>query len=124
FPMHILGVAGLRRRIPDITATAYEAPLLGLNQFISVSAICLGLVQIIFLSNFLYSLFWGKKADDNPWNSNTLEWSAATPPPHGNFEQIPNVYRWPYEYGEYKDHGVDHIPQWQKLENAPPPAGH
>ncbi len=124
FPMHILGVAGLRRRIPDITATAYEAPLLGLNQFISVSAICLGLVQIIFLLNFLLSLFWGKKVDDNPWNSNSLEWSAATPPPHGNFGEIPTVYRWPYEYGEYKEQGTDHIPQWVKLDKPLPPSDH
>src|SRR5688572_20883904 len=60
FPMHILGIAGLRRRIPDITATHLEAPLLGMNQFISLSAFALGLVQLIFVANFFYSLFRGK----------------------------------------------------------------
>jgi len=116
FPMHLLGVAGLRRRIPDITATAYEAPLLGLNQFISVSAICMGLVQIIFLFNFMLSVFWGKRAERNPWNSNTLEWNTPSPPGHGNFETPPVVYRWPYDYGEYKD--GDHLRQWDKGDGA------
>src|SRR5262245_33189448 len=51
FPMHILGVAGLRRRIPDITATAFEAPLLDLNRFISISAFVLGAVQMLFIIN-------------------------------------------------------------------------
>ena len=48
--------------------------------------------------NFLCSLFCGKKAGRNPWHSNTLEWTAPSPPPHGNFETIPIVYRGPYEY--------------------------
>jgi cytochrome c oxidase subunit 1 len=110
FPMHILGVAGLRRRIADITATHLEAPLLGMNQFMSVSALILGAFQLIFVVNFFYSWFRGKKADRNPWKSNTLEWAAPSPPPHGNFETTPIVYRGPYEYGEFAD-GVDHLPQ-------------
>jgi cytochrome c oxidase subunit 1 len=44
-------------------------------------------------------MFRGKKAENNPWNANTLEWLAASPPPHGNFETLPTVYRGPYEYG-------------------------
>jgi cytochrome c oxidase subunit 1 len=110
FPMHILGVAGLRRRIADITASHLEAPLLGLNQFMSISALILGAVQLIFIVNFFNSWFRGKKADRNPWQSNTLEWSAPSPPPHGNFEEVPIVYRGPYEYGDFAD-GVDHLPQ-------------
>jgi cytochrome c oxidase subunit 1 len=128
FPMHILGVAGLRRRIPDITATAFERPLLPLNQFITISALCLGVVQIIFVVNFLVSLFRGKICDDtaegrNPWGSNTLEWSAPSPPPHGNFETVPVVYRGPYEYVETPEHG-DHLPQFLKVEGPVPTAGH
>src|SRR5204862_5150705 len=71
FPMHILGVAGLRRRIPHITATPREAAMLPLNQFITISALILGAIQIIFVINFFYSLFRGKPAGRNPWNSNT-----------------------------------------------------
>jgi len=123
FPMHILGVAGLRRRIADITATAFEKPLLPLNQFITISAIILGLVQIIFVVNFLVSLFRGKVCGRNPWNSNTLEWSAPSPPPHGNFETIPIVYRGPYEYVETPEHG-DHLPQTLKVEGPVPVAAH
>jgi cytochrome c oxidase subunit 1 len=123
FPMHILGVAGLRRRIPDITATAFEKPLLPLNQFITVSALILGLVQIIFVVNFLVSLFRGKICDRNPWASNTLEWAAPSPPPHGNFESIPVTYRGPYEYVETPEHG-DHLPQFLKVEGPVPTAGH
>src|SRR5205809_903672 len=60
FPMHILGTAGMRRRIPDLTATALESPLLTLNQVMTISAILLGLSQIIFVINFLFSIFLGK----------------------------------------------------------------
>jgi cytochrome c oxidase subunit 1 len=123
FPMHILGVAGLRRRIPDITATAFERPLLPLNQFISISAIILGLTQLIFFVNFLVSLFRGKICDRNPWASNTLEWTAPSPPGHGNFETTPIVYRGPYEYVETPEHG-DHLPQALKVESSVPAAGH
>ena len=55
--------------------------------------------QIPFLSNFVKSLFWGDKAPKNPWKSNTLEWTAESPPPHGNWPELPTVYRGPYEYG-------------------------
>jgi cytochrome c oxidase subunit 1 len=123
FPMHILGVAGLRRRIPDITATAFERPLLPLNQFITISALVLGTVQIIFVINFLVSLFRGKICDRNPWQSNTLEWSTTSPAPHGNFETVPVVYRGPYEYVETPEHG-DHLPQFLKVEGPVPTAGH
>src|SRR6516162_8906397 len=115
FPMHVLGTAGLRRRIPDITNTVFEAPLLGLNQFISISAFVLGLVQIVFIINFFYSLFKGPAAGRNPWNSNTLEWTTTSPAPHGNFETTPVVYRWPYEYG-YFDANEDSKPQTKKGE--------
>src|SRR5208283_3144551 len=73
FPMHMVGAAGLRRRISDITIGALEGKLLPLNEFMSVSALLLGTVQLIFLANFLFSLFFGPKASRNPWNSNTLE---------------------------------------------------
>jgi cytochrome c oxidase subunit I len=125
FPMHILGTAGMRRRIPDITATALESPLLTLNQLMTISAILLGLSQIIFVINFLLSIFLGKEcAERNPWHSNTLEWSAPTPPPHGNFETTPIVYRGPYEYGEVPGREEDYLPQTLKWEGPGPATGH
>ena len=82
------------------------------NIFITWSALILGASQIFFLVNFFWSLFAGKKAERNPWQANTLEWSAATPTPHGNFEVTPTVYRGPYEYSspEVKE---DWLPQDQ-----------
>src|SRR5262249_9782332 len=97
FPMHLVGVMGLRRRIPDVTAGILENNTLFLNQFMSVSALLLGTAQLIFLANFLYSLFLGPRATKNPWNSNTLEWTAGDPVPgHGNFDAVPIVYHGPY----------------------------
>jgi cytochrome c oxidase subunit 1 len=69
-----------------------------LNVFMSICAWLLGLAQIPFILNFFISLFWGKKVDKNPWGATTLEWTAPSPPPHGNFEHAPVVYRGPYEY--------------------------
>lgn len=98
YPMHIIGIAGHPRRYFDPTVYKYLENVQVLNEFMSISAILLGLSQVIFLFNFFGSLFWGKKADRNPWQSNTLEWTAPSPPPHGNFETDPIVHRGPYEY--------------------------
>ena len=59
---------------------------------------CLGLVQLIFIVNFFYSIFLGRKVGRNPWHATTLEWDAPSPPPHGNFDTPIAVYRGPYEY--------------------------
>ena len=98
FPMHFLGVAGHMRRIYNPLQYEFLVDLQWWNVFITMSAFCLGVSQLIFLFNFVWSLFAGKKAEDNPWQANTLEWSAPSPPPHGNFETVPTVYRGPYEY--------------------------
>ena len=99
FPMHFLGVAGHMRRIWNPLQYEFLQPLQGMNQFISVSAFLLGLSQILFLVNFFWSLFAGKKAEVNPWHANTLEWAAPSPPPHGNWgEHLPIVHHGPYEY--------------------------
>ncbi len=86
----------------------------GLNIFITMSAFTLGFAQLIFLFNVFYSMFKGKKAEDNPWQANTVEWTAATPPPHGNFAAIPTVYHPPYEYSR-PDAERDWLPQTQPL---------
>ncbi|OGW87468.1 MAG: cytochrome c oxidase subunit I [Omnitrophica bacterium RIFCSPHIGHO2_02_FULL_46_11] len=107
FPMHILGLGGHMRRIYDPMQYAHLQHLQPINVFITISAFFLGLAQLPFIINFVKSLFWGEKVDRNPWQSNTLEWAAPSPPPHGNFETTPTVYREPYEYsvpGRAKDY--------------------
>ena len=98
FPMHFLGVGGHMRRIYNPLQYEYLEQFGDMNVFITISAFCLGLSQIPFVVNFLWSLFAGEKAPENPWEANTLEWSAPSPPPHGNFATQPQVYRGPYEY--------------------------
>jgi cytochrome c oxidase subunit 1 len=98
YPMHIVGIGGHPRRYYDPTIFRYLEDLQSLNVFMTISALLLGVSQIIFLVNFFYSLIWGKVAERNPWHSNTLEWTAPSPPPHGNFETPPIVRRGPYEY--------------------------
>ena len=114
FPMHILGIGGHMRRIYNPTQYEFLQPLQGINIFITVSAFLLGLSQLPFVVNFIGSLFAGKKAERNPWLANTLEWSAASPPPHGNYDTPPVVYRGAYEYSspEVKE---DWLPQNKQL---------
>ncbi len=99
-PMFIQGLAGMSRRLYDGGAQyAHVKSTLGLHVMISQSAWLLGLFQLPFIINIIWSLFKGQKVtSDNPWESTTIEWSAPTPPPHGNFKTAPVAYRGPYEY--------------------------
>ncbi len=123
FPMHFLGVGGHMRRIYNPLQYEFITPMHDWNVFITWSALILGASQIFFLVNFFWSLFAGKKAERNPWQANTLEWSAATPPPHGNFEVTPTVYRGPYEYSspEVKE---DWLPQDKDIGSSAAARGH
>ena len=99
FPMFIIGMAGVSRRLYDQTFYAHGAGVQDLTVFSSWCAWGLGLSQIFFIVNFFWSAFAGKRVEnDNPWQATTLEWATPTPPPHGNFATAPHVYRGPYEY--------------------------
>ncbi len=114
FPMFILGIGGMQRRIYDPTQYALLRPLQPINVFISISAFTLFFVaQLPFVINFVWSLFKGAKAPANPWESNTLEWAAPSPPPHGNFTHDLTVYHGPYEYSR-PDMTQDWLPQHVK----------
>ena len=107
-PMFVQGLAGVSRRLYDGGAQyAHAQAVLPLHKMISWSAWLLALFQIPFIINLIWSMRRGEKtASDNPWEATTLEWAAPTPPPHGNFKELPTVYRGPYEYsvpGEAKD---------------------
>jgi len=98
FPMFFLGAGGMMRRIANPMQYDFLQPLQPLNVFVTISALFLFAGQIPFVVNFFWSLLAGRKAEQNPWKANTLEWSAPSPPPHGNFETVPVVYHGPYEY--------------------------
>jgi len=130
FPMHIIGMGGQMRRIYDPTIYDFLKPQQPLNVFISYSAFALFAAQFLFLFNFLWSLKRGKKAPQNPWEDNGLEWSLPNPAPHGNWEKAPNVYRGPYEFSAPEAGDKDYLPQYTKLPTdrdpvpAPLPATH
>src|SRR5215469_2503517 len=99
FPMHILGMNGHMRRIYNPLQYDFLKPIQPINVFISISAFVLGAAQFILLANIIWSLAKGKKAEDNPWHANTLEWTTHTPVGHGNWDgPLPVVYHGPYEY--------------------------
>ncbi|HNP47182.1 MAG TPA: cbb3-type cytochrome c oxidase subunit I [Bacteroidia bacterium] len=101
FPMHFVGLSGAPRRYYAYTAYEGFDAALNINALISVFAILGGLAQLIFVVNFFYSMSRGKKAVQNPWGSNTLEWTAPVEHLHGNWPgEIPTVHRWAYDYGK------------------------
>ncbi len=111
FPMHFMGLDGVPRRYYALTAFPAFNRWLTVNTFITWAAIMAGAAQVAFIVNFVYSIFWGKKTVQNPWNSNTLEWTAPIEHHHGNWVgEIPTVYRWPYDYSKPGSE-VDFIPQ-------------
>jgi cytochrome c oxidase subunit 1 len=111
FPMFLQGMAGMHRRGFDGGATYDLAkPVIHWNTTISHAAWLMGLFQLPFIFNFFWSMKFGKKVGNNPWNATTLEWTAPSPPPHGNFIAPVAIYRGPYEYS-VPGHDVDFIPQ-------------
>ncbi len=111
FPMHFVGLSGAPRRYYAYTAYEGFNAALNINALISVFAIMGGLAQLIFVFNFFYSMFRGRKSVQNPWKSNTIEWTAPVEHLHGNWPgELPTVYRWPYDYGK-PNADDDFIPQ-------------
>ena len=114
-PLFVLGAAGEHRRIFDYSMFSELArpELRHLDQFATVSLLVMLSFQLVFFYNLITSLLWGPKAEKNPWRSNTLEWSADSPPPHGNWPKLPTVYRGPYEYstpGRDQDYWPQNVP--------------
>jgi cytochrome c oxidase subunit I len=98
-PMHYLGMAGHPRRYSQLTEVAYLQHLLPLQKFITYAAFVTIAGQLIFIFNLFWSMKYGAKASDNPWEATTLEWTTSTPPPHDNFGgRTPVVHHGPYEY--------------------------
>ena len=119
FPMHYIGMAGFPRRYYSWTNYEFANMYSDLNMFVSVAAFITFAAQAIFLFNFFYSMYRGRKATLNPWSSNTLEWTTPLHPGHGNWPgEIPTVYRWPYDYSK-PGAAEDFIPQTVPLSQTP-----
>ena len=114
WPMHYEGLAGMPRRYYDFTSWESFKMFAGLNEFISFVSIIVFSAQLLFVFNFFYSIFKGRKVTTpNPWGATSLEWTTPIRPGHGNWPgEIPEVYRWSYDYG--KD-GRDFIPQTEPV---------
>ncbi|WP_126245827.1 cytochrome c oxidase subunit I [Chitinophaga rhizosphaerae] len=121
WPMHYEGMAGMPRRYFDYSNWASFNSFNGLNMFISFVVIIVFATQLLFVFNFFYSIFKGRKlTTPNPWNATTLEWTTPINPGHGNWPgEIPEVHRWAYDYS--KD-GKDFIPQTVPV--SPDESGH
>jgi len=124
-PMFAQGIKGMLRRMADGGAnySAARVPdaidtlpgsIMELHTWILWAAVALGISQVPFIVNLFWSIHHGERVGDNPWHSTTLEWQTPTPPPHGNFEVPPRIYRGPYEYS-VPGHEADFTPQ-----NEPP----
>ena len=102
WPMHYEGLAGMPRRYYDYSNWESFNVFQGLNHFISIVSIIVFLTQFLFIFNFFYSMFKGRKLTEktkNPWRSTTLEWTTPVAPMHGNWAgEIPEVHRWAYDY--------------------------
>jgi cytochrome c oxidase subunit I len=114
WPMHYEGLAGLPRRYPNYESWSSFNQFGDLNRFISTVAMVVFAAQLLFVFNFFYSVFKGRRVvNQNPWGANTLEWTAPIHPGHGNWPgEIPEVHRWAYDYG--KD-GREFIPQTEPI---------
>jgi cytochrome c oxidase subunit 1 len=111
FPMHFLGLAGVPRRYYTNSNFPMFDNLVDINEIVTVFAILAALAQGIFLFNFFYSMFRGEKSPQNPWNSNTLEWTTPMANIHGNWPgPLPVVHRWAYDYSKPGSES-DFIPQ-------------
>lgn len=114
FPMHFLGLAGIPRRYYSNTEFPLFNDFIDVNSMISVFAIIGAVAQLVFIFNFFHSIWRGRKASQNPWKSNTLEWTAPVEHVHGNWPgAIPTVYRWAYDYskpGKEEDFAPQDVP--------------
>jgi len=123
-PMHYLGMAGVPRRYYSFDNFDAFDDFALMNQFITVAAIVVFALQILFVVNFFYSIYKGRKQTDmNPWQATTLEWTAPINAGHGNWEgPIPEVHRWPYDLSRYEDR--EFIMQTEPLAEGEKDGGH
>jgi cytochrome c oxidase subunit I len=118
FPMHYVGLAGAPRRYYSYSEFPMFDGVVDLNVLITIFAIIGGAAQLIFTYNFFHSIWRGQRSVQNPWKSNTLEWTSPIKHMHGNWPgAIPEVHRWPYDYSKPGKQD-DFVPQTVPLEDG------
>lgn len=124
FPMHFLGLAGVPRRYYANTEFPMFDNMYDINELITLFAILAVSAQGLFIFNVFYSIFKGPRAPQNPWRSNTIEWTTPVEHIHGNWPgEIPEVHRWPYDYSK-PGADDDFIPQTVPLAEGEKDEGH
>jgi cytochrome c oxidase subunit 1 len=102
WPMHYIGMAGVPRRYYSFDTFDAFRHFGTLNKFITIAAIIVFVAQLVFVFNFFYSIWKGKKmTNPNPYGATTLEWTTPIEPIHGNWPgNLPTVHRWAYDYNK------------------------
>jgi cytochrome c oxidase subunit 1 len=120
WPMHYMGMAGVPRRYLDFRLWSSFNQFTELNKMISIVSIIVFAVQLMFVFNFFYSIYKGRKVTTmNPWGATTLEWTAPIRPGHGNWPgEIPEVHRWAYDYSKDGREFIDQTEPVSKDETA------
>ncbi len=121
----VAGYSGQQRRLFEPYQYQFLHHLLGVNQWTSYFAFALYFAQILFVYNFVASMFLGEKAAENPWQVGTLDWATPSPPPHHNFDVVPLVLRGPHELSDpevIRSLGRDWIGQAEALPDERPVA--
>lgn len=121
WPMHYIGMAGVPRRYYKFDNFDTFMHFAELNKFITIAAVITFGFQLLFVINFFYSIWKGRKMKTmNPYQANTLEWTTPIETGHGNWPgKLPSVQRWAYDYG--KD-GRDFISQVEPVAENESPA--
>ena len=111
WPMHYIGMAGVPRRYYSFDTFDAFKHFGTLNKFITIAAIIVFVAQLIFIFNFFYSIWKGRKmTTPNPYGATTLEWTTPIEPIHGNWPgNLPTVHRWAYDYNKDEREFVSQI---------------
>jgi cytochrome c oxidase subunit 1 len=110
--MHYQGLSGMLRRYYEHSLFEFQAQGRALAKPITWFAFLAVAGQLVFLANFFWSAWRGRKAPDNPWEATSMEWNTSSPPGHGNFGAAdPIARRGPYEYAP-EGSSREHLPQW------------
>ena len=118
FPQHFQGLAGVPRRYYTYTEFPIFSDFADLSVLITLFAILGGVAQAVFAYNFVYRIYRGPRSPQNPWKSNTLEWTTPVEHIHGNWPgELPVVHRWAYDYSK-PGKAEDFVPQTVPLEEG------